>query len=209
MVAAGFVIVCAVCTFAAPTQFRYDGVAMPQGLSQSALVTWSQDHATEVACSFNYDGPINFPMNCGGPTAGGEGSITITKNPGGQPVALSPAQTKADLKALATSMAHQNYSAYRDTFLKPPGKLMVQSFLWIELEAIIGFCVGLGLASLMGSRTVPVVLMIILEIVLTPLLATVRITSGDRHRDRPRRTQRTPSRVRRRRSWRKWSGAHP
>jgi hypothetical protein len=47
---------------------------------------------------------------------------------------------------------------------------MVKAGLWIELYAAIGFLVGLGLASLMGQRTVPVILLIVLEIVLTPLL---------------------------------------
>jgi len=49
--------------------------------------------------------------------------------------------------------------------------LMVKSGLWLELYAAIGFLVGLGLASLMGQRTVPVILLIVLEIVLTPLLS--------------------------------------
>jgi len=46
---------------------------------------------------------------------------------------------------------------------------MIRTGLWIELEAVIGFIVGLGLASLLGQRTVPVILMIVLEIILTPL----------------------------------------
>ena len=41
--------------------------------------------------------------------------------------------------------------------------------LWIELEAVIGFVVGLGLGSLLGQRTVSVVLMLVLEVVLTPI----------------------------------------
>jgi hypothetical protein len=48
---------------------------------------------------------------------------------------------------------------------------MVKAGLWIELYASIGFLVGLGLSSLMGQRTVPVILLIVLEIVLTPLLS--------------------------------------
>jgi hypothetical protein len=48
---------------------------------------------------------------------------------------------------------------------------MIKSGLWIELYAAIGFLVGLGLSSLMGQRTVPVILLIVLEIVLTPLLS--------------------------------------
>ena len=48
---------------------------------------------------------------------------------------------------------------------------MIKTGLWIELEATIGFIVGLGLASLMGQRTVAVILMIVLEIILTPILS--------------------------------------
>jgi hypothetical protein len=96
--------------------------------------------------------------------------VVITK--GG--TTLHPA-TPAQMKSLAVTVANQDYQDYRQTFLSPPLKLMVQSGLWLELEAIIGFTVGLGLASLMGSRTVPIVLMIILEIVLTPILSVSRI----------------------------------
>ena len=52
---------------------------------------------------------------------------------------------------------------------------MIRTGLWIELEAVIGLIVGLGLASLLGQRTVPVILMIVLEIILTPLFSRVRI----------------------------------
>jgi hypothetical protein len=52
---------------------------------------------------------------------------------------------------------------------------MIRTGLWIELEAVIGFIVGLGLASLLGQRTVPVILMIVLEIILTPLFSRARI----------------------------------
>ena len=48
---------------------------------------------------------------------------------------------------------------------------MVDVGLWIALEATIGFIVGLGLASLMGQRTVPVILLIVLELILTPLFS--------------------------------------
>ena len=64
-----------------------------------------------------------------------------------------------------------NYADYARRFLSPSVSLMVKSGLWIELYAAIGFLVGLGLSSLMGQRTVPVILMIVLEIVLTPLLS--------------------------------------
>jgi hypothetical protein len=47
--------------------------------------------------------------------------------------------------------------------------------MWIELEAIIGFVVGLGLGSLLGQRTVAVILMIVLEVILTPILSLHKI----------------------------------
>ena len=52
---------------------------------------------------------------------------------------------------------------------------MVRTGLWIELEVVVGFIVGLGLGSLLGQRTVAVILMIVLEIVLTPILSQANI----------------------------------
>jgi hypothetical protein len=52
---------------------------------------------------------------------------------------------------------------------------MIDTGLWVELWAIIGFLIGLGLSSLMGQRTVPVVLLIVYEIILTPLFSRVGI----------------------------------
>jgi hypothetical protein len=83
-----------------------------------------------------------------------------------------PAQaTAAQIRAFAVTIANQNYSAYSSTFLVPPTSLMVDAGLWIALEATIGFVVGLGLASLMGQRTVPVLLLVVLELILTPLFS--------------------------------------
>lgn len=48
---------------------------------------------------------------------------------------------------------------------------MAGAGLWLELDMVIGFTVGLGLGSLMGQRTVPVILLIVLEIIITPILA--------------------------------------
>ena len=52
---------------------------------------------------------------------------------------------------------------------------MIETGLWIELEVLVGFIVGLGLSSLIGQRTVAVIMMIILEVILTPILSRVRI----------------------------------
>jgi hypothetical protein len=53
-----------------------------------------------------------------------------------------------------------------------PAGDMVRSGLWLELYLLIGFTVGVGLGSLMGQRTVPVILLIVLEIIITPVLAS-------------------------------------
>jgi len=46
----------------------------------------------------------------------------------------------------------------------------IKTGLWIELEAAIGFLVGLGLGSLIGQRSIGMVLMIVLEVILTPIV---------------------------------------
>ena len=169
LVAVGFTVVCAVCVFAAPTQLNYEGVTVPPGLSHSAFGAWAGDHADEVICNFNYNGPMTANVRCGNGPGGGPG---IQVGPGGVvPQPTSPATNRAQ----AITIADQNYVDYSGHFLSPSISLMVNAGLWIELYAVIGFLVGLGLASLMGQRTVPVILLIVLEIVLTPLLSQANI----------------------------------
>jgi hypothetical protein len=165
LVAVGFTIVCAVCVFAAPKSLNYDGVDVPAGLSVTGLENWASDHADVVMCEFNYKGPglPNVPCGSNGAVITGPGA------PAGQP-------TPAQLRAAARAVALQDYPSYSTEFLYPSDSLMIKSGLWIELEAAIGFIVGLGLASLMGQRTVPVILMIVLEVVLTPIFSRARIT---------------------------------
>ena len=156
LVAIGFGIVCAVCVFAAPKALSYDGMKVPAGLSLPALESWAGDHATEVICNVPYDGGLTKIPRCAG-------------SPGG--LEISPAQSRA----AAIQIAQQNYSDYRSHFRYPPTSLMIKTGLWLELEAVIGFTVGLGLASLLGQRTIAVILMIVLEIVLTPIVIRVQI----------------------------------
>jgi hypothetical protein len=173
MVAIGYMIVCAVCVFAAPTQLNYDGVNVPQGLSRPAFDTWAASHADKVICDFNYDGSTPAPNVPCGPGNGG-GSIQI--NGGTQGPTAPVHTTQAEIRQFAVTMANQNYSDYHATFLVPSNTLMFQVGLWIALEASIGFIVGLGLSSLMGQRTVPVILLIVLELILTPLFSRHIIT---------------------------------
>ena len=175
MVAIGYTIVCAVCAFAAPTQFSYDGINVPQGLSRPALDTWSAEHADEVICNFNYNGP-NVPPSvpCGnGQTSGPPPGATVETPHGVVPV---PIASQAQIRAFAVTMANQDYADYSATFLVPSTSLMVEVGLWIALEATIGFIVGLGLGSLMGQRTVPVILLVVLELIFTPIFSRHVIT---------------------------------
>jgi len=162
MVAAGFAIVCAVCVFAAPTSLSFDGVTVPVGLSRAELQTWAVDHADTVICNFGFSGTGPPPVACGP-----NGPVTTS----GTPVPPTPAQ----LRVAAIQMADQAYPTYSQQFLAPSISLMIRTGLWIELEAIVGFLVGLGLGSLLGQRTVAVILMIVLEIVLTPIFSRARI----------------------------------
>jgi hypothetical protein len=182
LVAIGFTIVCAVCVFAAPTQVSYAGVNVPPGLSEAGLQHWTSDHANEVVCDFPYRGssPSNVvntvlsdPALCGGGPGGG---VVITKGgPSGSGTITTPTPTPAMIRTVAVQIARQDYSDYSKVFLSPSVGLMVRTGLWIELEVVVGFIVGLGLGSLLGQRTVAVILMIVLEIVLTPILSRANI----------------------------------
>jgi len=165
LVAAGFTIVCAVCVFAAPTQLNYNGVNVPVHLSRTGFESWAADHPQEVICDFPYRigpassiGPVvqNVPCRNGPPTSG-------------------PPPSEAQMRSAASSIAAMAYANYSQQFLYPSDSLMIKSGLWLELEAVIGFMVALGLSSLLGQRTVAVVLMIVLEVILTPILSRARI----------------------------------
>jgi hypothetical protein len=188
LVAAGFTVVCMVCVFAAPTQLNYDGVHVPANLSRAGLESWAANHADEVICNFNIridepsSNPSTFPavmnsVQCGsGPGRGGgivkQGSASQGPASGSR---VQPKATPAEIKDVAVMIARGDYSDYAHQFLYPSNSLMIWTGLWIELEAIVGFMVGLGLGSLLGQRTVAVVLMLVLEIVLTPILSRVSI----------------------------------
>ena len=137
----------------------------------------------EVVCNFPFHGgPVNArrpsttssaTVPCNGPGGG----------PGGGPWST---RVRADLTASAAADAGDDQgrggtdrrpelSAYSKVFLSPSIGLMVRTGLWIELEVVVGFIVGLGLGSLLGQRTVAVILMIVLEIVLTPILSRANI----------------------------------
>jgi hypothetical protein len=179
LVAIGFTIVCAVCVFAAPTQISYNGANVPAGLSEAGLVHWAADHPDEVICNFDFNGGpgvVTTVLSSNAVVCNGRGGgAVIEKGPGGPPAPATTTPTPAMIRAAAVQMAGQNYSAYSKIFLSPSVGLMIRTGLWIELEVAVGFIVGLGLGSLLGQRTIAVILMIVLEIVLTPILVRANI----------------------------------
>jgi hypothetical protein len=175
MVAVGFTIVCMVCVFAAPTTLDVNGVAVPGNLSRSELGDWAAGHATEVICRFDLRidpgttiGSVFAAVPCNGPRGG-----PVAKQAPGGPTPAAP--TPGQIRHAARFLAQQNYAEYSTQFLAPSTSLMIKSGLWLELEVLIGFIVGLGLGSLIGQRTVAVITMVILEVVLTPILSRARI----------------------------------
>lgn len=173
LVAIGYAIVSLVCCLAAPSVLNYNGVNVPIGLSRPALVSWAGDHYGEVLCNFSYEikGPGPGGSGVVGPIpCGPNGTIDLSLLPSG---VRHP--TQAQLRSEARQVASEDYSDYHKQFLSPPIGLMVRAGLWIELEAAIGFLVGLGLGSLIGQRTISVILMIVLEVILTPIFLRAHI----------------------------------
>ncbi len=166
MVATGFLVVCVVCCVAAPTKLSFDGVTVPSGLTLSGFEHWAETHYNEALCQFD---SRNIPVPCGphGVVLGKDGSFQMIKLTPSGPVTITV--THAQIVAFAKQVAQQDYRDYSKVFLAPPVSVMVQTGLWIELEAAIGFIVGLGLSSLIGQRTITTVTLIILQVILTPL----------------------------------------
>jgi hypothetical protein len=95
-------------------------------------------------------------------------ALYLARIPAGLAILLSLAAAGFAVACLVTAFLGSPHTASAVT-VSAGG--MVRSGLWLELDLLIGFVVGLGLGSLMGQRTVPVVLLVVLEIIITPVLA--------------------------------------
>ena len=93
-------------------------------------------------------------------------ALYLARIPAGLAILLSLAAVGFTVACLATAFLGSPHAAG----VLPAGA-HGRSGLWLELYLVIGFTVGLGLGSLMGQRTVPVILLIVLEIIITPVLA--------------------------------------
>jgi hypothetical protein len=164
VIAIGYTIVCAVSALAAPTFVDDSNVNIPPGLSRAAFENWAANHTQPVICGLPYNGPIPADAGC------------VDGPPPWSKSAIPPAEpAPARLKALAVKIASQDYSGYASTLTAPPVSHMIKGGLWLELQASVAFILGLGLASLMGQRTGPVILLMVLQFILTPIVSAIAI----------------------------------
>ena len=83
-------------------------------------------------------------------------------------LAFGPGLPRAHGESKAAAMYGQ-YTQAEAWSLDPTPSEMVKVGLWLELAVAIGFLVGLGLGALTGQRTTSTVLLIALEIIVTPI----------------------------------------
>jgi hypothetical protein len=100
------------------------------------------------------------------PQRAGQAFSGILSGPGAGQVRPNASETTADFT---------QYTSAEDSQFNPPPNEMFKIGLWLGLEVGIGFLVGLGLGSLTGQRTLATILLIGLEIIVTPILARAKI----------------------------------
>jgi len=99
-------------------------------------------------------------------------ALYLARIPAGLAILLSLAAAGFTVACLVTALAHSPLTVGEVT---PSAGAMARSGLWLELDLVIGYTVGLGLGSLMGQRTIPVILLIVLEIIITPRVITAHL----------------------------------
>lgn len=164
LVGVAFSLLCVVTVYAGvpqPTTLNENGIQVPLHLDQPQLETWLLDHPRQTASA--------FPL---GPKA-------VSIGPGGRiQIRQGPPPSTAEVRQFvehAMGGIFQGYTTDELSTLNPATNEMVKIGLWLELEVLIGFMVGLGLGSLVGQRMVATILMIALELIVGPILANVTI----------------------------------
>jgi hypothetical protein len=132
-----------------PTSVSLYGLSAPAHLDQAELHTWLLQNPQQVANGF----------------------LPQFANDQGPP---PPAQVRSVIDRDIVSL-YGNYSSAEITESNPAPNEMAKIGLWLELEGGIGFLVGLGFGSLTGQRTTTTIVLIALEIIVTPLLARTQL----------------------------------
>jgi ABC-type multidrug transport system permease subunit len=155
LVALAFLMNCLVTSYQSPpnptTVSFYSVNAAPENLSQAGLQTWLLQNEQQVA----------------------NGGF-LPGLPSGPGITPTPAQVRTAVdKNIA--LYYSDYTAAEISGSTPAVNEMVKIGLWLELDVGIAFLVGLGFGSLTGQRTTTTIVLIALEIIVTPLLAHTQL----------------------------------
>jgi hypothetical protein len=149
-VAVAFTMLCLVTAYEGVPQptsvVMNNNISVPAHLDQAQLQTWVGQHPQQAGQAFFSSVP--------GPAPGSR-----VARPGASDIATDYSQ----------------YTSAEDSLFSPAPNEMFKIGLWLELEIGIGFLVGLGLGALTGQRTLSTILLIGLEIIVTPILARAQI----------------------------------
>ena len=154
LVALAFTMTCLVTSYEgqpSPTSVPLYGLNVPEHFDQAELQTWLLQRPQQ-------DADAGLPLGPGLP--------------------VGPGATAAQIRRSIDKNIATFYGDYVDSGLEatnPADNEMAKIGLWLELEAGIGFLVGLGFGSLTGQRTTTTIVLIALEIIVTPLLASVQL----------------------------------
>jgi hypothetical protein len=152
VIALAFTMLCLVTSYEGlpqPATVGVNGTAIPASESQSGLESWLRQHPQAATQAFS-----QAPLLIG-------------------PQGPAPASVRAFEATVSRDIAtiDAEYTSAQTAGSNPAINEMLKIGLWLELVAGIGFLAGLGLGSLTGQRTLTTVLLIALEIIVTPILA--------------------------------------
>jgi hypothetical protein len=154
VLAAGFTMLCLVTSYEGapqPATVTVNGSSIPANESQAGLERWIFQHPQAAVFAFPQL-PEGAPGNQG-PT---------------------PSPSKAAARAVVSrdiATMDAEYDSAQIVGGNPAINEMFKIGLWLTLEIGIGFLAGLGLGALTGQRTLTTILLIALEIIVTPILA--------------------------------------
>jgi hypothetical protein len=189
MLAVGFALVCLVTAFAGtpqPTSLNVPNpqngstVSIPLYMSQTQLETWLVDHPAAASVGFGNSGgssSIERVKRSGSTgTTGNTGNAGNTGNTGQVtvPPSLSGSAEASFIKAHSAAL-YATYTLAEDLTLNPAVNEMLKVGLWLMLELTLGFLIGLGFGALIGQRTIAIIVMIVLELIITPIASALAI----------------------------------
>jgi hypothetical protein len=152
LVALAFTMNCLVTSFEGspnPTSVGLYGVNAPQHLDQAGLQAWLLKSPVQYATTL----PLDLVPGVTTPSA---------------------AQARTAIDGDIGSL-YADYIASELSGSNPADNEMVKIGLWLELDTGIAFLVGLGLGSLTGQRTTTTIVLIALQVIVTPLLSRTQI----------------------------------